>query len=85
MADDTNKDLGELQPEDVNPQPPTYVVGTGGGPGMMSAANSGAKKGLGRSLGFGISLPFESSLNPFVDGVFTQWFFLSRYELPLAF
>jgi len=44
---------------------PTYTVGTGGGPGMMQAANEGAYRAGGKSCGFGISLPFEDRLNPY--------------------
>lgn len=43
-----------------------HFVATGGGPGMMQAANEGAWLAGGRSLGLGISLPFEAGLNPFV-------------------
>lgn len=46
---------------------PSYLVGTGGGPGMMSAANEGAVKAGGRSVGLGISLPFEDHLNEYVS------------------
>jgi uncharacterized protein (TIGR00730 family) len=55
-----------------------YTIITGGGPGIMAAANLGAQEAKGNSIGFTITLPHEQRTNPYTTSAIHANYFFSR-------
>ncbi len=80
-AVELSEKLTEWSNQQTKPEDKYYVC-SGGGPGMMEAANKGATKANGKSVALGISLPFEQGVNQFATPELSfefHYFFMRKF------
>jgi hypothetical protein len=68
----------------LEPKGKDFVICTGGGPGLMEAANRGAARAGGKSIGMNISIPEEQSPNPYISpelAFIFHYFFMRKFWL----
>lgn len=68
----------------LKPKGKNFVICTGGGPGIMAAANRGASRAGGKSIGMNISLPLEQYPNPYISPELSfifHYFFMRKFWL----
>ena len=78
LAEELTKWSMNLPKEDMR----RFIICSGGGPGIMEAANRGAHNAGGKSIGLGISLPFEQGVNEYIPDKLKfefHYFFVRKY------